>query len=122
MGDYAAASEYVGKLVAGWDGLAGIRRVAWGIWQMACLHLYADDAKQALSELADATALFRTDGLDQGIVSCFMSPRPTGCSVTVAGLMLRSTKANPFRDREAGAAPRFPPIRRLEPRSGSSQR
>lgn len=68
-GDLRAARSVVSRLYSGVDGLAGVRWIAWGAWQQACLKIYANDATSALLDLDRAQSLFEADRLQQGIAA-----------------------------------------------------
>ena len=68
-GDLDGANRTLRELYGGVDGLAGVRWVAWALWQRACLSIYANDGDQAIALLGRARTLFISDGLQAGEVA-----------------------------------------------------
>jgi tetratricopeptide (TPR) repeat protein len=68
-GDFVEAQSILRELFSGVDALAGVRWVAWALWQHACLAIYDNRATDALKDLAESYSLFGSDNLPAGQVA-----------------------------------------------------
>jgi len=68
-GDFERAHQLLRELFSGVDSLAGVRWIAWALWQHACLAIYENRPKVAQDDLAQAYALFGSDQLLAGQVA-----------------------------------------------------
>jgi tetratricopeptide (TPR) repeat protein len=68
-GNFVRARDILGELFSGIDGLAGVRWIAWALWQHACLAIYDNRPGRALNDLAQSFTLFESDYLPAGQVA-----------------------------------------------------